>query len=1127
MNEETADNRLAYAAFISYSHADNRQEGRKWADWLHHELETYEVPAELVGRPNRAGNPIAAQIYPVFQDEKELSASANLTSALTAALDASSYLVYLSSPQSARSVYVSQELRRFKQTGKGNRIIALILAGEPEYGAESSAQQCFPEVLRYRVDESGNIDHSVSQEPIAADVRLPGTTEQGFTTPEAYRQSLQSDKTLSRKEVERRVQAYKDRLDLAKLKIIAGVLDVPLGDLTQRDQAYQLAKARRRTKLVKRIAVVIGMLAVMAMALGIYAWTERNAAQTMLSRSLFLSGLNKIEQREVGEGAAYMAAAARYGNERTALYLQSMLMRQNGMTPMPRLDSTPVFSPDGHWIAALNATSNEQRSLQIWDAYTQKRHAILTDAKANAFSKLAFDGQNALYFMTADNTIAKWQDGKPQETVFEAPDDLRIVSFAPAADGRWLVIQGWHVVGGKMQYIKSILFNMQDGQTVVDQAPERQREGGNTQRVLFAPQGNAIAFHETEDNDNRVRVYPVDVDGKLQQARDYVVPAGIIWVRFSPDARHVFVRATNGLYHIDLRRDDSQIAKVAVQPIAEDVYFPEDGEFFVAVWQSNYTVYDMNSNAPVASGDAGVSLSAMLRDEVANASPDLTQRVENQEGIFFLVTDLAPPLLRSQLNLGSDLLSFRAMPDGKGVAVLKKNSHNLQYAALAGTGKLTNFIHNPEQIDRFGVASEQDYIYAISVPEQGVSTLRFYRATTGKPLGKPLSVKGVISFSHDGRKVSSRVDDHKMAIWEIESGKRLQTFGLRKNEKYKLSADLSTILVLEAPNQWRVQHVGNGQVLHREQTELKGAYFTPDNKYMLAFFNGKAQLYDLKDFVSRLTLPTSGDTPKAQLSPDGNMLAMAEDNKYIRLWNLERKQAIGQKIRNDAAGGYLEFSRDGKVLFASDPLDMRNDKGIAMYDTKTGMPVVMPFAISRINDVVLLPNGKDILTLDARSNQAVLNVWAVPDALLGPVQELADQSEVYFSKRYDNDAAAVIDAPTVAQRPESWFFQDPYIRPLVPDSSVPLTAYIEKQLPIRNVEQLRLIYNYWRFHPLARAALAVYFSRNKDTAFVANSLIRMTRLQLSRVTDQSVRHKTLALLGQAQKNMQENMQEQP
>lgn len=1122
MTEETADNRLTYAAFISYSHADNRQEGRKWADWLHHELETYEVPADLVGRPNRAGKPIAAQIYPVFQDEKELSASASLSSALTAALDASSYLVYLSSPQSARSVYVSEELRRFKQTGKGDRIIALILAGEPEYGTESSAQQCFPEVLRYRVDESGNIDHSVSQEPIAADVRLPGTQDQGFTTPEAYRQSLQGDRTLSRKEVERRVQAYKDRLDLAKLKIIAGVLDVPLGDLTQRDQAYQLAKARQRTKIVKRIAVVIGVLAVMAMALGVYAWTERNAAQTMLSRSLFLSGLNKIDQKEVAEGAAYMAAAARYGNERTALYLQSMLMRQNGMTPMPRLDSTPVFSPDGHWIAALNATSNEQRGLQIWDAYAQKLHAIVTNAKANAFSKLAFDGQNALYFVTADNTIEKWQDGKPQETVYKAPDDLRIVSFAPGADGRWLVIQGWHVVDGKMQYIKSLLFNTQDRLTVIDQVPVRQREGGNTQRYLFAPQGNAIAFHETEDNDNRVRVYPMDADGKLQQARDYVVPGGIIWVRFSPDARHVFVRAANGLYHIDLRRNDSRIAKVAGQLIPDDIYFNEDGRSFVVVWQSNYTVYDIDSNTPVTSGNAGISLSAMLRDDVANVSPDLTQRVENQEGIFFLVTDLAPPLLRSQLNLGPDLMSFRAMPDGKGVVLLKKDSHNLQYAALGGNSKLTDFIRTPEQIDRFGVASEQDYVYTISEPRHGMSTLRFYRATTGKPMGKPLSVRGVISFSHDGSTVSSRIDDEKMAIWEIETGNRKQTFGLRKNEKYKLSADLSIILVLESPNKWRVQQVANGDILHREQTELKGAYFTPDNKYLLAFFNGKAQLYDLKDFVSRLTLPTAGDSPKAELSPDGNMLAMAEDNKYIRLWNLERKQAVGQKIRNDAAGGYLKFSRDGQLLFASDPLDLRSDKGIAMYDTQTGMPVVMPFAISRIDDVVLLPDGKDIVTLDTRSSQSILNVWAVPDALLGPVQELADQSEIYFGKKYDNDAAAVVDAPSVAQRPESWFFQDPYNRPLVPDSTVPLTAYIEKQLPIRNPDQLRLIYNYWRFHPQARAALAVYFSQNKDTAFVANSLIRMTQLQLHRVKDESVRKKTVTLLEQAQKNMQEH-----
>ena len=75
-----------YMAFISYSHSDNREESRKWADWLHQALETYEIPAELVGRPNQAGQPIPRQIYPVFQDEKELSASADLSTALQAAL---------------------------------------------------------------------------------------------------------------------------------------------------------------------------------------------------------------------------------------------------------------------------------------------------------------------------------------------------------------------------------------------------------------------------------------------------------------------------------------------------------------------------------------------------------------------------------------------------------------------------------------------------------------------------------------------------------------------------------------------------------------------------------------------------------------------------------------------------------------------------------------------------------------------------------------------------------------------------------------------------------------------------------------------------------------------------------
>src|SRR5262245_15222242 len=68
-----------YAAFISYRHADNRDEGRQWASWLHHALETYEVPADIAATHNDRGERIPERLYPVFRDEEELPADAHLS----------------------------------------------------------------------------------------------------------------------------------------------------------------------------------------------------------------------------------------------------------------------------------------------------------------------------------------------------------------------------------------------------------------------------------------------------------------------------------------------------------------------------------------------------------------------------------------------------------------------------------------------------------------------------------------------------------------------------------------------------------------------------------------------------------------------------------------------------------------------------------------------------------------------------------------------------------------------------------------------------------------------------------------------------------------------------------------
>lgn len=53
-----------YSAFISYRHADNTQEGRRRAEWLHRALERYTVPPDLIGQPNLREDPLRDSLYP-------------------------------------------------------------------------------------------------------------------------------------------------------------------------------------------------------------------------------------------------------------------------------------------------------------------------------------------------------------------------------------------------------------------------------------------------------------------------------------------------------------------------------------------------------------------------------------------------------------------------------------------------------------------------------------------------------------------------------------------------------------------------------------------------------------------------------------------------------------------------------------------------------------------------------------------------------------------------------------------------------------------------------------------------------------------------------------------------------
>ncbi|MGK2924160.1 MAG: TIR domain-containing protein [Lysobacterales bacterium] len=284
-----------FKAYISYSHQDGR-----WAAWLQRALETYRVPKRLVGTAGAFG-PVAARIAPVFRDREDLSSAADLSATIKRALEESESLVVVCSPAAARSTWVNEEIAYFRSLGRADRILALIVDGDPQ--SNDPAHGCFPAGLTAGLD-------GAQREPLAADARK-----------------------------------WADGKLLARLKLIAGILGIPLDALRRRDMQRRQRVWMFSMGAVTAVALAMSVLAVLAITARNAAENRREHAEELVG---YMVGDLKTKLDEVGRLDILEGVGGRVGeylqtldpNEVTdeSLIQQAKVWRQLGEVSMDQGD---------------------------------------------------------------------------------------------------------------------------------------------------------------------------------------------------------------------------------------------------------------------------------------------------------------------------------------------------------------------------------------------------------------------------------------------------------------------------------------------------------------------------------------------------------------------------------------------------------------------------------------------------------------------------------------------------------------------------------------------------------------------------------------------------------------------
>ncbi|ETO05742.1 WD-40 repeat protein [Reticulomyxa filosa] len=248
-----------------------------------------------------------------------------------------------------------------------------------------------------------------------------------------------------------------------------------------------------------------------------------------------------------------------------------------------------------------------------------------------------------------------------------------------------------------------------------------------------------------------------------------------------------------------------------------------------------------------------------------------------------------------------------------------------------------------------------------------------------------------VRFSPEGRRIVSSSFDKTVRVWDVASGKQIQTFkGHIDNVLHaEFSPDGHNIVSCSQDNTIRLWDIESGKELMKLDCIdwVRSINFSPDGKYIISGIqDGTIYIWDINSGkeIQRLVFYSNPITD-VQFSSNGQMILASSYGKRIAIWDVKSGEKVKEFIGHHGIVQCAKFFPDCQYVVSSSwdetirIWDVKSEKELQILSGHANPLGDLP---NYVNDVTYFPDGQtiDMKYKKLERNSHVRSVAVSPDA---------------------------------------------------------------------------------------------------------------------------------------------------